>query len=221
MKKSFIVIGLGRFGASVARTLAGLNCDILGVDISEDCVSEIVEDVEHCVIADSTKIATLKELGAASIDHAVVAIGNNLEASILTTMNLKALGVKNITVRSDSKAYTEMYERLGATEVIIPEEDSANSLANQIASDAILDYYQVDKNYVIVQIQVGKNFPAQSLIDLNLRNKFDVNIVGIIHEDKFYIPRGTDYLMPEDIMVLVGTKQKIRKVDTFINQEMK
>lgn len=221
MKKSFIVIGLGRFGASVARTLANLNCDILGVDISEDCVSEVASDVDHCVIADSTKIATLKELGAASIDHAVVAIGNNLEASILTTMNLKALGVKNITVRSDSKSYIEMYERLGATEVIIPEEESANSLANQIASDAILDYYQVDKNYVIVQIKVGKNFPSQSLIDLNLRNKFDVNIVGIIHEDKFYIPRGIDFLMPEDIVVLVGTKQKIRKVDSFINQEMK
>ncbi len=221
MKKSFIVIGLGRFGASVARTLDNLNCDILGVDISEDCVSDVARDVEHCVIADSTKMSTLKELGAASIDHAVVAIGNNLEASILTTMNLKALGVKNITVRSDSKSYIEMYERLGATEVIIPEEESANSLANQIASDAILDYYQVDKNYVIVQIKVGKNFPAQSLIDLNLRNKFDVNIVGIIHDDKFYIPRGTDYLMPEDIVVIVGTKQKIRKVDSFINQEMK
>lgn len=221
MKKSFIVIGLGRFGASVAKALANLNCDILGMDISEDCVTEIARDVEHCVIADSTRISTLKELGVASIDHAVVAIGNNLEASILTTMNLKALGVKNITVRSDSEGYREIYERLGATEVIIPEEESATSLANQIASDAILDYYAIDRDYAIVQIQVGPKFPSQTLIDLNLRNKFDVNIVGIIHEDKFYIPRGTDYLVPSDIMVLVGTKQKIRKVDAFINQETK
>ncbi|MDE6241061.1 MAG: TrkA family potassium uptake protein [Anaeroplasmataceae bacterium] len=221
MKKSFIVIGLGRFGSFVAKSLANLNCDILAMDISEDCVTEIARDIEHCVIADSTKISTLKELGVASIDHAVVAIGNNLEASILTTMNLKALGVKNITVRSDSEGYREIYERLGATEVIIPEEASATSLANQIASDAILDYYAIDKDYAIVQIQVGPKFPSQTLIDLNLRNKFDVNIVGIIHEDKFYIPRGTDYLVPSDIMVLVGTKQKIRKVDAFINQETK
>lgn len=221
MKKSFIVIGLGRFGSSVAKALANLNCDILAMDISEDCVTEIARDIEHCVIADSTKISTLKELGVASIDHAVVAIGNNLEASILTTMNLKALGVKNITVRSDSESYREIYERLGATEVIIPEEASATSLANQIASDAILDYYAIDRDYAIVQIQVGPKFPSQTLIDLNLRNKFDVNIVGIIHEDKFYIPRGTDYLVPSDIMVLVGTKQKIRKVDAFINQETK
>lgn len=219
MKKSFIVIGLGRFGAAVARALSNLNCDILGMDISEDCVTDISRDIEHVIIADSTKLSTLKEIGAASIDHAVVAIGNNLESSILTTMNLKTLGVKNITVRSDSKDYTEIYKRLGATEVIVPEEASANSLANQIASDAILDYYSVDSNYAIVKIAVGPKFQARTLIDLDLRNNFDVNIVGIIHNNEFYIPRGTDYLEASDIVVLVGTKQKIRKVDSFINQE--
>ncbi len=219
MKKSFVVIGLGRFGASVAKALTNLNCDILGVDISEDCVSDIIRDIEHCVIADSTKLATLKELGVASIDHAVVAIGNNLEASILTTMNLNTLGVKHITVRSDSTNYKEMFKRLGATEVIVPEEASAISLANQIASDAILDYYSIDVNYAIVQIAVGAKFKSRTLIEMDLRNKFDVNIVGIIHNDEFYIPRGTDSLEPLDIMVLVGTKQKIRKVEAFINQE--
>lgn len=219
MKKSFIVIGLGRFGASVARALSNLNCDILGMDIKEECVTDIARDIEHVVIADSTKLATLKEIGAASIDHAVVAIGNNLEASILTTMNLKTLGVKNITVRSDSKDYKEIYKRLGATDVIVPEEASAISLANQIASDAILDYYQVDSAYAIVKIAVGPKFESRTLIDLDLRNKFDVNIVGIIHNNEFYIPRGTDYLEAQDIVVLVGMKQKIRKVDAFINQE--
>ncbi|MDE5566192.1 MAG: TrkA family potassium uptake protein [Anaeroplasmataceae bacterium] len=221
MKKSFIVIGLGRFGAAVARALTNLNCDILGMDISEDCVADVARDVEHVVIADSTKLATLREIGAASIDHAVVAIGNNLEASILTTMNLKTLGVKNITVRSDFKDYNDIYLRLGATEVIVPEEASAFSLANQIASDAILDYYSVDTNYALVKIQVGARFVSRTLIDLDLRNKFDVNIVGIIKNNEFYIPRGTDYLEATDIVVLVGTKQKIRKVDAFINQEAK
>lgn len=219
MKKSFFVIGLGRFGASVAKTLSSLNCDILGMDISEDCVADVANYVEHCVIADSTKLSTLKQLGAASIDHAVVAIGNNLEASILTTMNLKTLGVKNITVRSDSANYKEMFERLGATEVIVPEEASAVSLSNQIASDAILDYYSIDAKYAIVKIAVGNKFKSRTLIDLDLRNKFDVNIVGIIHNSEFYIPRGTDFLESQDIMVLVGTKPKIRKVDAFINQE--
>lgn len=219
MKKSFIVIGLGRFGASVARALSELNCDILCMDICEDSVRDIIDDVDHAVIADSTKLNTLKELGAASIDHAVIAIGNNLQASILTTLNLKNLGVKNITVRADSITYKEMYKMLGATEVIVPEEASAVSLANQIASDAILDYHAVDTKYAIVKIAVGAKFEARALIDLDLRNKFDVNIVGIIHDGEFYVPRGTNLLEPNDIVILVGTKAKIRKVDAFINQE--
>lgn len=218
MRKSFVVIGLGRFGASVARALKSLHCDILAMDRNEECVKDIARDVEHCIIADSTKIDTLKDIGVASIDHAVVAIGNNLEASILTTMNLKSLGVKNITVRSDFINYREMFYKLGATDVIIPEEASAVSLANQIASDAILDYYQVDLNYAIVKIAVGEKFESKTLIDLDLRNNFDVNIVGIIHNNEFYIPRGTDKLESNDVVVLVGTKQKIRKVDAFINQ---
>lgn len=219
MKKSFIVIGLGRFGASVAKVLNNLNCDILGMDIDEESVNELASTIEHLVIADSTKLIVLKELGVASIDHAVVAIGNNLEASIITTLNLKALGVKNITVRSDRADYKEMYLRLGATEVIVPEEASAISLANQIASDAILDYYLIDNDYAIVKIAVGPKFVARQLVELDLRNRFDVNIVGIIRNSKFYIPRGTDSIEALDIVVLVGTKAKIKKVDSFINQE--
>lgn len=221
MKKSFIVIGLGRFGSSVVKALANLNCDILAMDINEECVSNIANVIEHCLIADSTKMSTLKEIGAASIDHAVVAIGNNLQASILTTMNLHSLGVKNITVRSDSEEYEEIYLRLGATDVIIPEEASAISLANQIASDSILDYYSVDNKYALVKIAVGPNFESTTLIDLNLRNRFDVNIVGIIRNEEFYIPRGTDSIESKDILVLVGTNKNIRKVEYFINQTAK
>ncbi len=221
MKKSFIVIGLGRFGLSVAKVLSSLNCDILCMDVNEESVQDAVMEIDNCVIADATKLSALKEAGAASIDHAVVAIGNNLEASILTTLNLQVLGVKNITVRADSNKYIEMYQKLGATEVIVPEEMSAVSLANQIASDAILDYYSVDTQYAIVKILLGNNFVSKSLIDMDLRNRFDVNIVGIIRNKEFYIPRGTDFLQPKDIVVLVGTKPKIRKVDTFLNQESK
>ena len=135
MKKTFMVIGLGRFGSYIAKTLVSMNCDVLAVDISEDSVQAISSYVPHCVIADSTKEAVLKELDAASIDHVVVAIGNNLQASILTVVNLKHLGVKRITVRADEEGHKEVYKTLGATEVIIPEESSAISLANQIISN--------------------------------------------------------------------------------------
>ena len=103
MKKSFVVIGLGRFGANVAKTLAAMKCDVLAIDVNEDAVSEVAKTVQHSVIADATKISVLERLGAKNIDHAVVAIGNNLEASILTVVNLKNLGVKQITVRADNE----------------------------------------------------------------------------------------------------------------------
>ena len=91
MKKSYLVIGLGRFGANVARALEEMHCDVLAIDIKEECVKQISQDVPHCLIADSTKINVLHELGASNVDYAVVAIGNNLQASILTVVNLKNL----------------------------------------------------------------------------------------------------------------------------------
>lgn len=216
-KKNFLIIGLGRFGSMVAKTLELLKCDVLAVDNDEDIVSSISNCVSHCVIADSTKLNVLVDLNAASFDHAVVAIGNNLQASILTVLNLKKLGVKNITVRADNEDFKEVFENLGVTEVIIPEEVSAISLANQITSNSILDYYYISDDYGIYKVSVGENFTSKSLIELDVRNTFDVNIVGIIRDDLFYIPKGTDVLNALDVVVVVGKKNKIKKFDSFLN----
>ena len=218
MKKSFIVIGLGRFGSNIAKTLIENNCDVLAVDISEESVKRVSSFVPHCVIADATKEQVLVELGAKSIDHAVVAIGNNLQASILTIMNLKHLGVPRITVRADEEGHKEVYRTLGATEVIIPEESAAISLGNQIISDSILDYYTVSRSYAMVKVNIGRDF-KENLIELDLRNSYGINIVGIIKEDgEFFIPRGTDKLIKGEVAVVVGTKPKIKKFDDFLNE---
>lgn len=216
-RKNFVVIGLGRFGSTVARALAAMNREVLAIDINPESVESVASVVSHCVIADATKLSVLTDLGVKAIDHAVVAIGNNLQASILTTVNLRKLGVKNITVRADETGHKEVFQMLGAQEVIIPEEASAISLANQIISDGLLDYYGIDKEYAIVQFEVGEDFIPKTLIDLNLRNKFDINIVGIISNGKFFIPKGTDVINPCDIVVVVGQKQKIAKFDSFMN----
>lgn len=217
MKKNFLVVGLGRFGSNVAKSLASMNCDVLAIDVNDDCVRKIAKKVPHCVIADATKMEVLVELGVNSIDHAVIAIGNNLEASILTIVNLKRLGVKNITVRSDDESHCELFNLVGATEVVIPEEASAISLANQINSDSIMDYHVVANDYVMVKIVVGKTFKAKTLIEMDIRNNFDVNIVGIIRDNEFFIPRGTDKIMPLDIVVAAGKNNLIRKFDLFLN----
>lgn len=217
-KKTFIIIGLGRFGAGIAKMLAKMNCDVLAVDINEDSVAEVAPFVPHCVVADATKASTLKELGASQIDHAVVAIGNNLQASILTVLNLKNLGVPKITVRADEVGHKEVYRMLGATDVIIPEEASAISLANQIVSDSILDYYQLSDDYSMTKISVGDTFEPKSIIDMNVRILFDVNIVGIIKNDKFAIPKATDKIAPGDVLVVVGTKANYQRFDDYLNE---
>ena len=220
MKKSFLVIGLGRFGSNVAKTLVALNCDVLAVDINEEAVQAVSKVVgQHCIVADTSKASVINEImGKNVVDHAVVGIGNNLQASILTIVNLKTIGVKRITVRADFEEHRELYMRLGADEVIVPEEASAVSLANQINSDSILDYYIISEDYVMVKIIVGQGFNTKSLIELDIRNNFDVNVVGIIREGAgFFIPRGTDKLIPGDIVVVAGKKPNIRRFDTFLN----
>lgn len=218
MKKSFIVIGLGRFGLNIVKTMADLKCPVIAIDINEEQVKKAAHFVEHCAACDSTKKEVLEELGVKNIDHSIVAIGNNLLATILTTINLVELGVKNITVRVDDAAYVALLKRVGATEVIIPEEASAKSLANQLVSDNFLEYFRIDASNGVVQIRIPDDFKPITLIQLDSRNRFDVNIVGITREGKFSIPKGVDTIMPGDILLAVGKSSKILKLDEAIRE---
>ncbi len=215
-KKSFMVIGLGRFGLAIVKTLAEMKADILAIDINEDCVAQANEFTDACVIGDATKINVLKQIGISNIDHAVVAIGNNLQATILATINLKELGVKKITVRVDDEQYESVMQRLGATDTIIPEEASAISLANHISSDNVLDYYKVTNDYSLLQIKL-KHDMAKTLIEMDVRNKFEVNVVGVIRGGDFFIPRGNDKLKKDDVMLVIGILKSIVEFDSFVN----
>lgn len=218
MKKSFIIIGLGRFGLGIVKTLSSLKADVMALDVDRERVTKASEYLEHCIICDATKLSNLRELGVSNIDHAVVAIGNNLQATLLTTINLKELGVKQITVRVDDVEYVSVMERIGATEVVVPEEASAHALANQIVSDNIVDYHKVEKDYGLIQIKISPHFNETSLIDLNLRNSYDINVIGIIRDKKFFIPKGQDFLKPLDIVIVIGKTDKITKFDRFVNR---
>ena len=217
MKKSFIVIGLGRFGMSVIKTLNSLTSSVIGVDIDESRVLLASQEIEKCYVCDCTKKSTLEELGVKNVDHAIVAIGNNLQATILTTINLKELGVKKITVRIDDSQYENVMERLGADEIIIPEESAGSMFARQTMSDTILDFYSIDKDFAVVQMSVKSSFKEVTLEDLNARNEFGINIVGITRDGKFFLPKGNDKIQPNDVVMVVGKITKINRFDRRIN----
>jgi trk system potassium uptake protein TrkA len=216
--KSYVVIGLGCFGTNVVKTLANLKASVLGIDVSEERVQNISQYIEDCVIADATKLNVLKELGVGKMDYAVVAIGDNLQASILTVLNLKNLEVSHITVRVKEERYKEIFLRLGVDDVIMPEEASAISFANQIMSDSILDFYPLDNEISMVKISVGENFVANKISDLNVRTVFDVNIVGIIKNEKFCIPKASDLISPGDVLLVAGQKENYTKFAAFLNK---
>lgn len=216
-KKNFLIIGLGRFGLSVLKRLSAINDNIIAIDIDENRVNLASEYVQNCFICDCTKKRTLIDLGIENIDKVIVAIGNNLQASILVTMNLKELGVKNIIVRVDEDDYIDVMKRLGASEVIIPEEDSADNLAIRLMSDSFLDYYNINDEYGIVKLSSPSSFISKSLIEIDARNKFNVNIIGIIRNDIFFMPKGNDNINGNDIILVLGKNSDINKFNEYLS----
>ncbi len=217
MKKSFLVIGLGRFGLGVAQILSEQNVDLVAIDINEDAVSVASDFVEHCMICDSTNEHNLLQLGVKNIDHAVVAIGNNIQATILTTVLLKNIGVKKLTVRVDDEFFVPVMKKLGADEVISPEKIAAKHIGSRIVSDSFADYYSIADEYAIVQVIVNSKFNEMLLHNLDPRNKFDVNVILIQRNGTSFIPKGTDYIKPGDTIMVIAKIVKINKFDAFIN----
>lgn len=218
MKKTFIVIGLGRFGQSVATTIESLKGDVLAVDVNEEEVRKVSESVTRCAICDSTSLSALRKLGVADITDAIIAIGDNLQASILTLMNLKELGVERITVRISNRNYAPIFERLGADRLVIPEESSGVTLAHSLVSRNVSDYYQIASKYSIVRMKVGDSFTDQSLVEMNARNKYDVNIIGIFRGGEFIIPKAADIVRRGDELLVIGENGKVTRFDKYINK---
>jgi trk system potassium uptake protein TrkA len=221
MKKLIAVIGLDNFGLTICRTLANLKTEVLGIDIDRNLVSQLSDQLDNLVVADATHINALRELGIDKYDNVVIGITKNLEASILTLMNLKELGVKKITVRVDYEKYSNIFERLGADDIIIPEQDSGISLANKLINESFMEYYPVADGFGIIKIKAPKLFVPKSLIELDSRNSFDVNIVALIKKDGFIIPKGLDLVEAGDIITVIGDTEKLYIFEKFITGHKK
>ena len=201
--KSFLVIGLGRFGSEVARKLSEQKGEVLAMDRRNDLVQQLSNHVTHAVVGDSQDKEVLRALGAGNFDCAVVAIGGDLSASVLTVMNLKELGVPYIVCKAHDETHRRVLEKLGADRVVIPEQENADRLAKSLSSTNVLDYIVLSNEYGIIEVPVPKVWVGKSLKELNVRAKLGINILAIKHDGMTDVSPAADYVLSGDAIMLV------------------
>lgn len=211
--KTYLVVGLGRFGAEVARKLCQLGSEVLAMDTNSDLVQQIASDVTHAVVADARDKDVLKALGARNFDSAVVAIGGDLAASVLTVMNLKELGIPHIVCKAHDETHRQVLMKLGADQVVIPEKEQAARLARSLSSHNVLDYIELSNDYGIVEVPAPKMWQGKTLRELNIRAKLGLNILAVKQEERIHVSPGADYaLAAGDVIVVLGDAIALEKV---------
>lgn len=212
MKKSFAVIGLGRFGGSIVQELIQQGMDVLAIDIKEERVNEFLTIATHAVIGDTTDEKVLKSLGMSNFDHVVVAIGDDIQASILTTIILKELGVKDVTAKALSDYHEKVLVKIGADRVVHPERDMGKRLAYNMSSNNVLDYLELSDEHSIVEIVAKKPLAGNSIIGLDIRAKFGITIVAIKRgKDVVVSPMAGEIILENDILIVIGADADIAR----------
>ena len=211
--KSYVVIGMGKFGARVATRLCELNCEVLAVDRNSDLIQPLSNLVTQAVVADARDKDVLRALGVKDFDCAIVAIGDNLADSVLATMNLKELGAKYIVCKAADETHRQVLVKLGADKVVIPEQEQADRLAKNLSSPNVLDYIELSEEYGIVELPAPKSWQNKTLKELNVRAKLGVNILAVKQEGRIQVSPAADYcIKPDDIMVVLGDTAALNAV---------
>ncbi len=216
-KKQFAVIGLGRFGGSICRTLSEQGMEVLAIDIDEDRVNEFASIASHAVVGDSTDEAVLKSLGIRNFDHVIVAIGDNIQASILTTLILKELGVKHITVKATNDYHEKVLKKIGADQIVHPERDMGERIAHNIISNNVLDYLELSDVHSIVEIVASERLDGHSLLELDIRARYGINIVAIKRGDNVIVsPLASEIIRKGDILIVIGADEDIDRFEAKV-----
>lgn len=201
--KSILLIGIGRFGKHIAMDLHRLNHQVMVVDDNEDRINELLPYVTNAQIGDSTNRDFLESLGVNNFDVCFVAIGKDFQSSLETTCTLKELGAKLVVSRAASDVHAKFLLRNGADEVIYPEKQIAKWASIRYSSDHILDYIELDESHAIFEVSVPKAWVGRSILQLDVRRKYNINIMGIKQGGRMNVSVSPDTLLTEDITLLV------------------
>lgn len=213
-KKQYVVIGLGGFGMSVAKTLFESGNDVLAIDKDSDVVQEAAEFVTHVVQMDATDEKALKTLGISNFDVAVIATGGNIQSSIMATLLVKESGVKYIVAKGNNELHSKVLYKIGADRVILPEKDMGIRVAHNIVSSSILDYIELSPDYSIMQLEALEKWCGKTLKELDIRNKYGINIIAIKTDDNINVSPLPDCIInAKDILIAIGHDKNLEKLE--------
>ncbi|ERM19825.1 potassium channel family protein [Brevibacillus laterosporus] len=214
MSKQFAVIGMGRFGSSVAHALYEMGYEVMGIDEDEERINENIQNVTHSVAADSTDEMALREIGIRNFDVVVVSIGADIQASILTVLILKEMGVKKIVAKAQNERHGQVLYKVGADRVVFPERDMGIRVAHNLISANVLDFIELAEDYSVAEVVVSHSMVGQSLRDIDVRAKYGVNVIAIKSNQSFNISPGPDIVLQhDDILVVIGHNMDLKEFE--------
>lgn len=210
MKNQFAVIGIGRFGYSLATKLYELGYDVIAIDKDEETIKSISDKVTYAVQADATDINTLIALGLKCVEVAVVSIGSDINASLMATLNVHELEIKKVYAKAANEQQAKVLYKIGADKVFLPERDMGRRVAHNIVSNNILDMIELDPKYSVIELNALEVWVGKNLTELNLRTNHGINVIAVKRGDELNIsPKPTDKIMKNDILVVVGDNRTL------------
>lgn len=210
-----VVIGLGIFGFNLAKTLHENGIEVVAIDKNKEVVQEARECCTKAIVADGTSREVMESVGIHEEDVVIISFGEDLAASTLTTLHLKEMKVKQIIVKAPNEDHKHVLEKVGATEVIIPEKEMADKIAKSLISPNILDYIPLSEDYTISEIVPPPSFMGKTIGDLHLRSKYHIEVIAIreiMPERLTMVPRADFVIKDTDILVIIGREKDIQKI---------
>lgn len=217
--KQFAVIGIGRFGFSLATKLYELGYDVLAIDRDEERIKAIADKVTYAVQADSTDINTLKAIGLRNIDVVVVSIASDINASLMSTLNVQELGIKEIYAKAQSEQHAKVLRKVGIERVFLPEHDMGKRVAHHIVSNNILDLIELDPDHSIIEVNALISWENKSLEELNLRARYGITVIALKRGMQLNIsPKALDKIQKKDILVVIGDNDSLSAIQSGENE---
>lgn len=219
-KQTFAVIGLGRFGGSVCKTLADAGQEVLAIDKYESRVNDYKDIATQAVVADAQDEDVLRSLGIRNVDHVIVAIGEDIQASILVTLMVKEQGVKYVTAKAQNEYHAKVLEKLGVDRVVHPERDMGVRIGRSLTSKNMVDYLDLDANFKLAEILItNSEFVGKSLAEMDFRDRYGLNVIALAHSrQEMVLPSAGDVLSENDSILVAGPTRAIDKFEELMQK---